>query len=272
MHLKYIYDAPATSTDVEFWQYAQKLLLEQFRTLGADPVAVDAALVLRLAGTQNQKMNPEIHDRKVRIISAESEPERKITLTGLIEGLEASKPVNPDVFNALVAEWRKRTPEQPKVEATITSVEVGTEHPVVPEDTEADWMKTVLRRKSDKQTYLLVKIGDGSEQIIETRQLRALLRRYYGTANMRVSLSELISANVKASPAYIPSNYVLLTQCPGATFEEQKENIFRRCDEYREVGIPRPNQIVKIGSTLLVEWRYSSRLLDRIGVIASSRF
>ena len=168
--------------------------------------------------------------------------------------------MNPEVFNALVAQWRKRLPEQTKAEARVIRLDSGTEHSVVPEDTEADWMKTVLRRKSDKQTYLRVKIGDCPEQIIETRQLRELLRRRYGTPNVRVSLSELISANVKASPAYIPSNYVLLTQCPGATFEEQKENIFRRCDEYREVGIPRPNQIVRIGSTLLVEWKYSSRL------------
>ena len=261
VHLKWIYsEDAATSADLEAWQYAQKLLLEQFRTLGADPAAVDAARVLRLAGTQNQKANPEIRDRKVRVISAESQSERKITLTGFIEGLEASKPANPDVFNALVAEWRKRQPEQPKAEAKIISLDSGMGHPVVPEDTEADWVKTILRRKSDKQTYLRVKIGDSPEQVIETRRLREFLRKCYGTANVKVSLSELISANVKASPAYIPSNYVVLTQCLGATIEEQKENIFRRCDEYREVGIPRPNQIVMVGSTLLVEWKYSSRL------------
>ena len=235
MHLKYIYEEAATSADLDAWQYAQKLLLEQFRTLGADPAAVDAARVLRLTGTQNQKSNPEIRDRKVRVISAESQSERKITLTRLIEGLEASKPANPEVFNELVAERRKRPPEQPKAEEYTICPKSEKEPPVVPEQVEADWKKTILRPKFGNCTYLRIKIGDNPEQIIETSQLREVLRRFYGTPNVKVSLCELKSADLKAMPEYIPGNYVLVSKCPGATFEEQRANIFKRCYGYREV-------------------------------------
>ena len=82
VHLKWIFDEAVSRSDLAYWQYAQKLLLEQFRTLGADPASVDAARVLRLTGTHNQKANPEMRDRKVRVISAESQLERTITLTG----------------------------------------------------------------------------------------------------------------------------------------------------------------------------------------------
>lgn len=260
MHLKYIYEEAATSADLDAWQYAQKLLLEQFRTLGADPAAVDAARVLRLTETQNQKSNPEIRDRKVRVISAESQSERKITLTRLIEGLEASKPANPEVFNELVAERRKRPPEQPKAEEYTICPKSEKEPPVVPEQVEADWKKTILRPKFGNCTYLRIKIGDNPEQIIETSQLREVLRRFYGTPNVKVSLCELKSADLKAMPEYIPGNYVLVSKCPGATFEEQRANIFKRCYGYREVGIPYPNQIIQIGSKLLVVWKYISGL------------
>ena len=260
MHLKWIYDEPATRAELEDWQYAQKLLLEQFRTLGADPASVDAARVLRLAGTQNQKANPEILDRQVRVMSAETSTERKLTLKGLIEKLETSKPENPEEFNALIAARKKQKPEQPKVEEYTICQKSEKEHPEVPEQIEADWMKTVLRPNFGNCTYLRIKIGDNPEQIIETSQLREVLRRLYGTPNVKVSLSELTSANLKASAEYIPCNYVVLLQCPGATIEEQKANIFERCYGYREKGIPYPNQIIRIGSTLLVVWKYISSL------------
>ena len=112
-------------------------MLEQFRTLGADPASVDAARVLRLAGTQNQKANPEIRDRKVRVMSAETSTERKLTLKWLIEELEASKPENPEEFNALIAERKKQKPEQPKVEAKTICPKTEKEHPEVPEQIEA---------------------------------------------------------------------------------------------------------------------------------------
>ena len=73
-------------------------------------------------------------------------------------------------------------------------------------------------------------------------------------------LCELTSANLNASPEYIPGNYVVLSQCPGATIEEQKANIFERCYDYREKGIPSPNLIIRIGSTLLAVWKYISSL------------
>ncbi len=260
MHLKWIYNDPATSADLESWQYAQKLLLEQFRTLGADPASVDAARVLRLAGTQNRKANPEILDRKVRVMSAETSTERNLTLKGLIEELEASKPENPEEFNALIAERGKQKQEQPKAEEYTICQKSEKEHPEVPEQIEGDWKKTILRPNFGNCTYLRIKIGDNLEQIIETSQLREVLRGLYGTPKVKVSLSELTSANLKAGAEYIPCNYVVLSQCPGATIEEQKANIFERCYGYREKGIPYPNQIIRIGSTLLAEWKYISSL------------
>ncbi|MBQ3456931.1 MAG: hypothetical protein IJG36_10870, partial [Synergistaceae bacterium] len=261
MHLKYIYEESATIADLDMWQYAQKLLLEQFRTLGADPASVDAARVLRLAGTQNQKANPEIHDRKVRVMSAESFSERKLTLKGLIEELEGSKPENPEEFNALIAERNKRKPEQPKVEENAICSKSEQEAQVVPEGAEADCMKTSLWSKSGKHTNL--RIVDNPEQIIETSQLGKILRILSGTAKVRnLSLSKQASANVKVSSEYIPANYVVMSKCPGATIEEQNANICERCNEYREVGIPSPNHIIRKGSTLLAVWKYIYGLPD----------
>ena len=61
----------------------------------------------------------------------------------------------------------------------------------------------------------------------------------------------------------IPCNYLILSRCPGETFEEQKINIFKRCHEYRNAGFDEPNQIIKFGNTLLIKWTYQSVLTWR---------
>ena len=260
VHLKWIYGEAVTRNELDCWSYVQRLLLEQFRTLGADSAAVDAARVLRLVGTQNQKTSEIVRDRKVRVISSESFAERPTTLERLIEGLETSKPERPDEFNAIVADWKKRPRVKLEGETGIIRLNSDKKSLVVPSVIKEAWKKTILRRGMGKRTYIRVKIGDGEEQFIETSQLKEVLRGLYGTPDVKLSLSESASPKKNISPAYIPSNYILLSNCPGETFEAQKENIFRRCREYRDIGMPNPNQIIRVGNTLLAEWKYTSRL------------
>lgn len=55
-------------------------------------------------------------------------------------------------------------------------------------------------------------------------------------------------------------SYVVLTRCPGATFEEQLQNIKERCREYRILGVegmPEPNRILRDSKKLILVWRYS---------------
>lgn len=113
VHLKWILDEAVSRTGLPNWQYAQKLLLCQFRTLGADPAAVDAARVLRLAGTKNHKDSPIIQERNVFVIGGEYFSGIKITLNELIKGLENSVPENAEEFNALIS-GRKESSARPE--------------------------------------------------------------------------------------------------------------------------------------------------------------
>ncbi len=266
VHLKWIFDEGVSRSDLEYWQYAQRLLLVQFETLGADPASVDAARVLRLVGTKNQKDNPEITNRNVHVVDREYFSQMRITLRGLIDGLENSQPENAEEFNACVSEWQETLKKLEKAEAEIIRPETEEATSFETEDFRiADgeyWRLNTLHHHRPRATWLGAEVS-GTAKWLETYQLHGTLRELYGTPELLLSLSELTGRERKESRGYIewiPCNYVVLSHCPGETFEEQKANIFRHCEEYRGVGIYEPNQIIQIGSKLLVEWTYSSVL------------
>ena len=267
VHLKWIYDEPISRSELELWQYAQSLLLSQFKTLGADPASSDAARVLRLVGSENHKDSPIIHERIVHVIDREFFSAIKITLSGLVEGLEKSQPENPEEFNAIKTERQSILAQLSAKEENILRPEAEVIN--VNRDSEeykiADnyyWLESTLRHHKLHATYLEVEVS-GAKKWVETYHLHNALRMLFGTPDVKLSLSELKGqerVEQREAIEWIPCNYVMLSRCPGVTFEEQKRNIFNRCHEYRDVGFPEPNQIIRIGGKLLVEWTYQSVL------------
>ncbi|MBQ3456920.1 MAG: hypothetical protein IJG36_10815, partial [Synergistaceae bacterium] len=266
VHLKWIFDEAVLRSRLEYWQYAQRLLLLLFKPLGADEASVDAARVLRLVGTKNHKKNPEIMNRNVHVINREYFSKIKITLKELIEGLENAQPEKPEELNVCVSKWRQTLSKRAEAEADIIRPESEQGTRLDTEDfriaDEEYWRLSTLHHHRPRATWLSAEVS-GRAKWIETYQLHETLRELYGTSGLLLSLCELKSKERKESKGYIswiPCNYVILTRCPGKTLEEQIANIFKRCAEYREVGIYEPNQIIQIGTKLLVEWTYSSVL------------
>ncbi|MBQ6920178.1 MAG: hypothetical protein IJQ74_07585, partial [Synergistaceae bacterium] len=268
VHLKWIYDEAISRAELELWKYAQNLLLSQFKTLGADPNSSDAARVLRLVGTENHKDSPIIHERTVHVINREFFSGIKISLRGLVEGLEKSQPENPEEFAAVKSEWQKTLAQLSIREAKMLRPESEREIDFESDEfkkVDEDWLHNTLHHHHPRGTYIAAEIS-GVTKWIETYQLHTTLKLIYGTPNLKFSLAELKGLECEEKREFIewiPCNYVVLSHCPGETFEEKKRNIFIRCHEYRGVGIPEPNQIITIRNTLLVEWTYQSVLTWR---------
>lgn len=267
VHLKWIFEEPVSRAELPLWQYSQQLLLAQFKTLGADPNSSDGARVLRLVGSKNHKENSIVKDRNVRVIDREFFSKNKISLKTLIEGLEKSQPENTEDFNAVKTDWQRTLAQLSIKEANMLRPDPERKIDFESEDYKlADgyyWLENTLRHHKLHATYIAAEIS-GVTKWIETYQLHPTLRMLYGTPNLKLSLAELKNQErIEKDDAleWIPCNYVMLSRCPGETLEEQKENIFRRCHEYRDTGIQEPNQIIRIGKTLLVEWTYQSVLI-----------
>ena len=267
VHLKWIFEEAVLRAELPLWQYSQQLLLAQFKTLGADPQSSDGARVLRLVGTLNHKENSIVKDRNVRVLDREFFSQNKISLRSLVDGLENSQPENFEDFNDVKAEWQRTLAQLSIQEANMlrpdSERKVDFESPEFKKADEYYWLENTLRHHKLHATYLAAEVS-GVTKWIEPYQLHQTLRLLYGTPNLKLSLAELKNPErVEKAEAieWIPCNYVVLSRCPGETFEEQKLNIFVRCHEYRDIGIQEPNQIIKIGKTLLVEWTYQSVLI-----------
>ena len=268
VHLKWIFDEPVSRAELALWQYAQKLLFAQFKTLGADPNSSDAARVLRIVGTLNHKNSPIVKDRFVKVIDREFFSKNKFSLRNLVEDLEKSQPENLGEFNFVKDEWQKTLAQLPIKEANMLRPEserkIDLDSPEFKKADE-DWLHNTLHHHHPRATYLAAEVS-GVTKWIETYQLHSTLKSIYGTPNLKFSLAELkeqVCVEKKEAIEWIPCNYVVLSRCPCGTFEEQKENIFKHCREYRDVGIQEPNQIIKVGKILLVEWTYQSVLTWR---------
>lgn len=267
VHLKWIFEKAVSRAELPLWQYSQNLLLAQFKTLGADPQSSDGARVLRLVGTLNHKENSIVKDRNVRVIDREFFSKNKISFREFLDGLEKSQPGNPEDFDKVKADRQKTLAQLSLKEAAMlrpaSERKIDFESPEFKKADEYYWLENTLRHHKLHATYIAAEIS-GVTKWIETYQLHQTLRLIYGTPNLKLSLSELKGQELiekKEALEWIPCSYVVLSRCPGETFEEQKENIFARCREYRGKGIPEPNQIIRIGKTLLVEWTYQSVLI-----------
>ena len=267
VHVKWIFEEAVSRAKLELWKYAQKLLLAQFKTLGADPQSSDGARVLRLVGTLNHKENSIVKDRNVRVIDREFFSKNKISFKKFLDGLEKSQPENVEDFDKVKADWQRTLAQLSIREAAMlcpdSERKIDFESPEFKKADEYYWLENTLRHHKLHATYIAAEIS-GTTKWIETYQLHQTLRMLYGTPNLKLSLAELKNQELiekKEALEWIPCSYVVLSRCPGESLEEQKENIFARCREYRGKGIPEPNQIIRIGKTLLVEWTYQSVLI-----------
>ena len=100
LHVKWIYTAPITREERGRWDLAQRLLLSQFKELGADAASIDAARVLRVPGSRNGK--PGTADRRVRLLH-HSAP--GYSFDAFLDKVKASVPVDPVSFHACLAEF-----------------------------------------------------------------------------------------------------------------------------------------------------------------------
>ena len=263
VHVKWIYDETATRANFDTWNYVQRLLFVQFEDLGADPNSLDGSRVLRLPGTQNFK--PETQDRQVRVYELGSADTPK-TLSAMLSVLEQMKPIN-EKLQSCREEWKQHQEQRQATEAEIIR---PSQREIVVSDTlkkaEDEWILNTLSHHKPHNTFIGVEISDGQVKFIATYELHKTLREVYETPNMRMCLSELQGQEIAESAeaiAYIPCNYVVLSRCPGETFAEKVANIKRRCAEYNGVGFYAPNQIIRIGEKLLVEWSYSSVVIGK---------
>ena len=99
LHVKWIYTAPIAKEARRRWDLAQRLLLSQFKELGADAASIDAARVLRVPGSRNGK--PGTADRGVRLLH-HSAP--GYSFDAFLDKVKASVPVDPVCFKACLAE------------------------------------------------------------------------------------------------------------------------------------------------------------------------
>ena len=68
VQVKWIFTYPLPAQALPRWKAAQRILLDKFKDLGADPAAADASRILRIVGTKNSKTLPG-RDPIVRLIA-----------------------------------------------------------------------------------------------------------------------------------------------------------------------------------------------------------
>ena len=260
IHVKWIYTQPASRSHLERWNCIERLLFVQFEALGADAKALDAARVLRLPGTVNCK--PGTEDNHVRIVH--SSP-AAFTFEEFAAKVEASIPVSEESFKACLEEWEKShkaTGPDPE------SLDCFTQNSGADiERAEEDWLLNTLVQHHPRDTWVNLSCEAlGQSLWVQTYELHDTLKRLDFNRVWTMALSEFTEksrAEHRLAVACIPCNFVVLPRCPGTTVEEKIENIIQHCREYRDVGIPEPNQFLAVGDTLIAEWAYDEVLPGR---------
>ena len=258
IHVKWIYTKPASRGQLGRWGLIERLLFSQFEELGADAKALDAARVLRVPGTFNCK--PGTEDNRVRVVH---HSEATYTFEEFAARVEASIPVNAESFKACIAEFEKSRraaepePELPDCQNSEAEIEQADE----------EWLLSTLHQHHPRDTWVNLYCESlGQSLWVQTYELHDTLKRLDFTQGWTMALSEFTEkSRVESSfgVACIPCNFVVLPRCPGETIEEKAANIRQLCREYRDVGIPEPNQIITVGDTLIAEWSYDQVLPGR---------
>lgn len=173
--------------------------------------------------------------------------------------MEASIPVNAESFKACMEEWEKSRkaaePELPDCQNSEAELEQA----------EEDWLINTLAQHHPRDTWVNLSC-DAQSLWVQTYELHDTLKRLDFNQGWRMALSEFTEKSRvehRMGIACIPCNFVVLPRCHGATVEEKAENIRQRCREYREIGIPEPNQFLTAGNTIIAEWSYDKVLPGR---------
>ena len=258
IHVKWIYTRPASRGQLGHWSFIERLLFSQFEELGADAKALDAARVLRVPGTFNCK--PGTEDNRVRVVHHSP---AVYTFDEFAAKVEASIPVNEESFKASLSEFEKSRraaepePELPDCQNSEAELEQADE----------EWLLNTLVQHNPRDTWVNLSCEVlGLSLWVQTYELHDTLKRLDFTQGWTMALSEFTEkARVESSLGVfcIPCNFVVLPRCPGETFEEKAGNIKQLCREYRDVGIPEPNQFLTVGDIIIAEWSYDQVLPGR---------
>ncbi len=261
VHIKWIYKSHVDISNLPTWQAFQKLLALMFRSLGADYAALDASRILRLVGSLNQKNEDHISDHHVRVIS--SSQRESLTFDELIEQWLNAVPPDKDMpeFNQLKADIllkQKKINVSDDILANHIALHMENFDLKIDETDIADLRKSVLRiHPICNNTWVHLKFPDGCSCFVQTYELEEYLTKaFYPAAEVRISIAEYFDQ--KFTLQEIPCNYVILNKCPGENVKAKIDNIMKHCKEYRDVGIPLPNQIIREGNTYIVLWIHES--------------
>ena len=267
VHLKWFYNQPLEAKNLLSWQYLQKLLYSQFKTLGADPASLDAARILRIAGSTNHKNAEHISDHNVKVIKYDIAVEN-VSFQTFLNTWEQSTPQDINEFQNIQQTFKAQIEEANKPDAKYSILREHIEHHIEPSsETKISQIAMYMIRQNlfnlhtARASWIHINFPDGCSEFIPTSQVYDYMKFFYPNSEVKLSAVEF-EDNKHSNPEikYIPCSYVTLSNCPGDNLIQQLENIKKRCLEYRDVGFPEPNQIIQIGRDLCLEWVYSDAL------------
>lgn len=264
VHVKYFFTRLMTVKDFPRWERLQRKLAEICKEIGADSHSTDGARVLRVEGTRNCK--PETQDRDVRVIFrgedydfeefaraieafvlAPEEPGEPIRVSEVKVKADEPKSEKPAVKGK---SCETNTAEHSRVEAQTTNQSEG-------------------RKKSCVPSFYVSDATAGRGEFVSRSEICGYLAKQDKSHRLECSVAEYSVPKHEDRASYIENlyfSYVVLTRCPGSTFEEQLQNIKERCREYCILGaegMPEPNRILRDGKKLILIWRYSQEPIGK---------
>ena len=255
VHVKYFFTKLMTEKELSRWERLERKLFDIFKVIGADSHSTDGARVLRVEGTRNCK--PETQDRDVRVIfrgeDYDFEEFARAIESFVLAPEEPSKAIREPEAKVKADEPKSEKPvvkEQSVVSKTAKCSSVEAKPSI-----QSEGMK-----KSCAPYFYVSDATAGRGEFVSRSKVSGYLAKQDKSHRIECSVAEYSVPKREDRAWYIENlyfSYVVLTKCPGATFEEQHEKIRERCREYRGVGIPEPNRILRDGKKLILIWRYS---------------
>ncbi len=281
VHLKWIYKSHTSVHNLDKWKILQKMLALLFRKIGADFAAIDASRILRLPGSYNQKSEEHISDHNVKLVAFSQE--LRFNFEDLVNNwaqanlfFEDEEIVSEfeELRDKLQGENKKKEYKQEQndeTEAIEANAEAIFEHLIIHEKTcnskmnerDLDNLYRNLFRIHPKcnSTWVQLMFPDGCKFFIRNYELEEYLQKYiHPNSEVRISAAEYYEPKLNLES--ITCNFVIINNCPGENVEEKIDNILKHCEEYRDVGFPIPNQIIRVDDTYILEWVYTNSLPD----------
>lgn len=255
VHVKYFFTKLMTEKELSRWESLERKLAEICKEIGADSHSTDGARVLRVEGTRNCK--PETQDRDVRVIFRGEDYDFEEFARAIESFVLASEDPSEEI----------REPEaEVKAEEPKSEKPLAKEKSVVSKTTERSSVEAKSTsqsegmKKSCVPSFYVLDATAGCGEFVARSEIGSYLAKRDKSHRLECSVAEYCVPKLEDRARYIENlyfSYVVLTKCPGATFEEQLKNIQKRCGEYRGVRIPEPNRILRDGRKLILIWRYS---------------